>query len=134
MCTHVIQGSASPTLRRLGILDDLMSAGARESGVNVWSRYGWISPDRAYMDRIDEDGVGLNIRRQVLDPMLRRMAAETDGVELMMGQTATSLLRDGERVAGVIARSQRRRRSASCAARSWSAPTAASRGSRSWPA
>ena len=56
------------------------------------------------MDRIDEDGVGLNIRRQTLDPMLRRMAAETDGVELMMGHTATSLLREGERVNGVVVR------------------------------
>jgi menaquinone-9 beta-reductase len=104
MCTHVLQGSASPTLRRLGIFDDLMSAGARESGVNIWSRYGWVSPDRAYMDEIDEEGVGLNIRRKVLDPMLRRMAAGADGVELMMGHTATSVLRDGRRVNGVAVR------------------------------
>src|SRR4051794_23034997 len=98
MCTHVFQASAAPTLRRLGILEELERAGGRESGVNIWSRYGWISPSRAYMDRIDEDGVGLNIRRQTLDPLLRRMAAGTEGVELMMGHTATSLLRDGKRV------------------------------------
>jgi flavin-dependent dehydrogenase len=104
MCTHVFQASSSPTIRRLGILEELEGAGARESGVNIWSRYGWISPSRAYMDRIDEDGVGLNIRRQTLDPMLRRTAAETDGVELMMGHTATSLLREGERVTGVVVR------------------------------
>jgi flavin-dependent dehydrogenase len=104
MCTHVLQGSASPTIRRLAILDDLERAGARESGVNTWSRYGWISPGRAYMEKIDEDGVGLNIRRQVLDPMLRQMAAGTDGVELMMGHTATSLLHDGKRVSGLVAR------------------------------
>jgi flavin-dependent dehydrogenase len=58
------------------------------------------------MDKIDEDGVGLNLRRQSLDPMLRRMAADTDGVELMMGHTATSLLRDGKRVSGVVVRPQ----------------------------
>jgi 2-polyprenyl-6-methoxyphenol hydroxylase-like FAD-dependent oxidoreductase len=104
MCTHVLQGSASPTLRRLGVFDDLIAAGARESGVNVWSRYGWISPGRAYMESIEEEGVGLNIRRQVLDPMLRRMAAETEGVELMMGQTVTGLLRDGRQVDGVRVR------------------------------
>ena len=104
MCTHVFQASSSPTIRRLGILEELEEAGARESGVNIWSRYGWISPSRAYMDRVDEDGVGLNIRRQTLDPMLRRTAADTDGVELMMGHTATSLLREGERVTGVVVR------------------------------
>ena len=106
MCTHVFQGSCSPTVRRLGILGDLERAGARESGVNVWSRYGWISPSRAYMGEIDEEGFGLNIRRQTLDPMMRRMAAETDGVELMMGHTATALLRDGKRLSGLMARAK----------------------------
>jgi 2-polyprenyl-6-methoxyphenol hydroxylase-like FAD-dependent oxidoreductase len=102
MCTHVFQASCSPTVRRLGIWDTLERAGAQESGVNIWSRYGWVSPSRAYMDRIEEDGVGLNLRRRSLDPILRRMAAETDGVELLTGHTATSLLHEGKRVAGVV--------------------------------
>ena len=104
MCTHVFQASSSPTIRRLGILERARRGGGTRERVNIWSRYGWISPSRAYMDRIDEDGVGLNIRRQMLDPMLRRTAADTDGVELMMGHTATSLLREGERVTGVVVR------------------------------
>ena len=37
--------------------------------------------------------------------MLRQMAADTDGVELMMGHTATSLLREGGRVSGAVVRS-----------------------------
>jgi flavin-dependent dehydrogenase len=106
MCTHVFQASGSPTIRRLGIWDDLLRAGARESGVNIWSRYGWVSPSHAYTAKIDGYGPGLNVRREKLDPILRRMAAETDGVELMMGQTATSLLREGGRVAGVAVRSR----------------------------
>jgi 2-polyprenyl-6-methoxyphenol hydroxylase-like FAD-dependent oxidoreductase len=106
MCTHVFQASGHPVVRRLGILDDLEVAGAQESGVNVWSRYGWISPPPGYVDRIGVRGVGLNVRRQTLDPMMRRLAAETDGVELMMGHTATSLLRDGKRVTGVAARTR----------------------------
>ena len=56
------------------------------------------------MDEIDEDGVGLNIRRETLDPMLRAMAAETDGVDLVMGETATRLLRRGRRVSGIVTR------------------------------
>ena len=104
MCTHVFQASGHPVVRRLGILEDLETAGAQESGVNIWSRYGWVSPSPGYTDKIGVEGVGLNIRRETLDPMLRRMAADTDGVELMMGHTATSLLREGERVAGVAVR------------------------------
>jgi 2-polyprenyl-6-methoxyphenol hydroxylase-like FAD-dependent oxidoreductase len=107
MCTHVFQASGHPVVRRLGILEDLELAGAQKAGVNVWSRYGWISPSRSYMDKIDEEGVGLNLRRETLDPMMRRMAAETDGVELLMGHTATRLLRDdGGRVTGLVARRQ----------------------------
>ena len=101
MCTHVFQASGHPVVRRLGILEDLEAAGAQESGVNVWSRYGWISPSPGWVETIGEDGVGLNIRRETLDPMMRRMAAETDGVDLMMGRTTTSLLREDRRVKGV---------------------------------
>ena len=104
MCTHVIQASASPTIRRLGLLEELERVGVRESGVSIWSRYGWVCPSRAYMDEIDEEGVGLNVRRQTLDPMLREMAAETDGVDLVMGETATRLLRRGRRVSGIVTR------------------------------
>ena len=108
MCTHVFQSSASPTVRRLGIRDDLLDAGAREAGVNIWSRFGWISPDHAsYMQKIEEEGRGLNLRRKVLDPMLRQMAADTDGVDLMMGHTATALLRDGKRFNGIAVRSDK---------------------------
>jgi 2-polyprenyl-6-methoxyphenol hydroxylase-like FAD-dependent oxidoreductase len=106
MCTHVFQASAHPVVRRLGILEDLEEAGAQKSGVNIWSRYGWVSPSPGYTDKIGVEGVGLNIRRETLDPMMRAMAAETDGVELMMGHTATSLLREGRRVTGIGVRSR----------------------------
>ncbi len=106
MCTHVFQGSAYPTLRRLGIADQFERAGARRSEPRIWSRYGWITPPDGYMDRIDEVGHGLNIRRQTADPMLREMTAGTDGVELMMGQTATGVLQDRGRARGVRVRSK----------------------------
>src|SRR5690349_1625963 len=77
MCTHVFQASGHPVVRRLGILEDLVAAGAQEAGVNMWSRYGWVSPSSRYRDRVEAGAVGLNIRRQTLDPMMRRMAAET---------------------------------------------------------
>jgi 2-polyprenyl-6-methoxyphenol hydroxylase-like FAD-dependent oxidoreductase len=104
MCTHVFQASGHPVVRRLGILEDLEAAGAQEAEVNMWSRFGWVSPSSRYRDGVEKGAVGLNIRRQTLDPIMRRMASETDGVELTMGHTATSLLREGGRVGGVRVR------------------------------
>ena len=101
MCTHVFQASGSPTVRRLGIL------GRPDAGGRPRERRQHLEPLRLGLPlprlhrQIDGYGPGLNIRREKLDPILRGMAAETDGVELMMGQTATSLLREGGRVTGV---------------------------------
>ena len=46
----------------------------------------------------------VNLRRELLDPMVREAAASTPGVELMLGQGAHGLLRDGEAVRGVVVR------------------------------
>ena len=80
-------------------------AGARAE-VHIWSRYGWIEPSRAYTKRLESpDYYGLNLRRETFDPMLRHSAG-TEGVELMLGHTATALLRDTEGVGGVKVRSR----------------------------
>jgi 2-polyprenyl-6-methoxyphenol hydroxylase-like FAD-dependent oxidoreductase len=52
--------------------------------MRYWTRYGWVDGR--------EGGGGsecesISLRREVLDPMLRRLAAETPGVELMLGHT-----------------------------------------------
>jgi menaquinone-9 beta-reductase len=104
MCTHAFHGSASPTFERLGILDAVEDAGARRGGLNIWSRYGWFSSPLDSAAGPGRDLNNLNIRRETLDPMLRRLAAGTEGVELMMGNTVTSLLRAGGRVSGVVTR------------------------------
>ncbi len=101
VCTHSIQASAGPTLERLGLLDAVAGTGTR-SEFRAWSRYGWIAPSRAYTRRLESPGHHtLNLRRESFDPMLRRLAADTDGVELMLGQTATGLPREEGRIAGV---------------------------------
>ncbi len=100
VCTHFIQPSGVPTLDRLGLLPALREAGAVISGMDFWSRWGWVRPpdngSAAASSR------GLNIRRQKLDPIIRRAAACTPGVELLLGCTARSLLRRGARVTGVV--------------------------------
>jgi 2-polyprenyl-6-methoxyphenol hydroxylase-like FAD-dependent oxidoreductase len=53
---------------------------------------------------------GINLRRQLLDPLVRDAAANTPGVELMLGQTAQELITAGETVGGVEVRDRGGRR------------------------
>jgi len=98
MCSHLVQPSAVPTVERLGLYEPMLAAGAQRSRLHNWTRWGWIEPTAR------REAYCLNLRREILDPMLRKRAAAEPGVELMLGQKATGLLRDGERVAGVRAR------------------------------
>jgi flavin-dependent dehydrogenase len=110
MCTHLIQPSASPTIERLGLRGEIEQAGAQPNDLNLWTRYGWISWAHEWAEPPMRDHPAWNIRRETFDPMLRELAANTDGVELMLGHTVTALLSDagdagaGARVNGVIAR------------------------------
>jgi 2-polyprenyl-6-methoxyphenol hydroxylase-like FAD-dependent oxidoreductase len=89
-CTHYIQANGVPALERLGVLDAIRDAGAVPNPGSFWTRYGWIR-------QRDPDSLphGYNITRRRLDPMLRKLAAETPGVELRLGETVTDLLGNG---------------------------------------
>jgi flavin-dependent dehydrogenase len=94
VCTHFIQSSATPTIERLGLASLLEQHGAIHNGIDLWTpASGWIetSPDAPY---------GFSVTRRTLDPLLRRLAAETPGVELLAGWSAVGLL-GGARPAGV---------------------------------
>ncbi len=85
VCGHYLQPGAVPVLERLGVLDEVQVAGAQRGRARVWTRYGWIGdglPDAARES--------LNLRREVLDPIVRGTAAETPGVTLLAGQTVTA--------------------------------------------
>jgi flavin-dependent dehydrogenase len=96
VCTHFIQASANPTLRRLGIEDALVAAGARPNRAEAWTPLGW-------MPWMENEEVGYNVRREVLDPMLRDLAARTPGVTLLLGSSAKAVIEEDGRIAGVIA-------------------------------
>ena len=98
ICSHFIHASAVPTIERLGLLEPIMDAGGVRSRMHAWTQWGWIEapPDRA--------GLAVNLRREVLDPMVREAAAATPGVDLLLGRAANGLLRDGDAVAGVNVR------------------------------
>jgi flavin-dependent dehydrogenase/pimeloyl-ACP methyl ester carboxylesterase len=100
ICTHFLQPSATPVLRRLGLDRQIEAAGGVHNALSLWTRYGWIRAPLG--DSFAHPRYGFDIRRQKLDPMVRGMAADTPGVELMLGQSATALLTsDDGRPAGV---------------------------------
>ncbi len=100
ICSHFIQASGVPPIERLGLLQPMMEAGALRSQVRIWTKWGWIVAPR------ESHSACLNLRREKLDPMIRAMAADTPGVELLLGRTAQALVRDGETVRGVVVRAR----------------------------
>ena len=98
VCTHFIQASATPTIERLGIAGAIEAAGGIRNSIEVWTPWGWLRPHAIAAGSMP---YGYNIRRQVLDPMLRAIAAGTPGVELMPGYTARGLLMEGGRICGI---------------------------------
>jgi 2-polyprenyl-6-methoxyphenol hydroxylase-like FAD-dependent oxidoreductase len=97
-CSHFIQAGGVPAIERLGLLEPIEAAGGKRSRMHAWTRWGWIEapPEQA--------GRALNLRREVLDPLLRSTAAETPGVEMMLGWGAERLLGEGDSFAGVVVR------------------------------
>src|SRR2546421_78862 len=106
VCSHFIQSSAVPTLERLGLLEEIERCGGIRSRMRIWTRWGWIAPS-------PEPTVpaSVNLRRERLDPLVREMAAQTPGVDLILGETVDRLLSEDGEVRGVDAvdRSGRRR-------------------------
>ncbi len=98
LCSHFIQAPAVPTLDRLGLMEPILAAGGQRVRGRVWTRWGWIEPTER------PTAYGVNLRREVLDPLVRAAAAATPGVEFLPGRTAVRLLRDEGGIAGVAVR------------------------------
>jgi 2-polyprenyl-6-methoxyphenol hydroxylase-like FAD-dependent oxidoreductase len=98
MCSHFIQASAVPTLARLGLLEPIEAAGGVRSRMRAWTQWGWIQAPA------EEAGYAVNLRRELLDPLVRDAAAATPGVELILGRAAHDLVREDGGVRGVAVR------------------------------
>jgi flavin-dependent dehydrogenase len=96
ICSHFIQASAVPTIERIGLYEPILAAGGLRSRFHSRTRWGWIEPTE------ERHAYCLNLRRSLLDPMLRERAAAQPGVELMLGQRAGQLLRGGNAIRGVV--------------------------------
>jgi flavin-dependent dehydrogenase len=103
-CTHAILSSAVPTMERVGIAPLIERRGAIRTHPAAWSPYGgWM--------RLPTDVPhGYGVTRQTLDPLLRDLAADTPGVELITGSTAVGLVASNGRPAGVETESPDRSR------------------------
>ncbi len=99
ICTHYIQSSGIRPLERMGLIEPMMRAGAVRARACAWTRWGWVDPFPN--SRLPS---GINLRRERLDPLIRRIAAEAPGVDLILGHTFQELVYEGERVSGCRAR------------------------------
>ena len=104
ICTHYIQASATPTLERLGLAKTIEEAGGVRNDAELFTRWGWIVPPSE--QTIRRPAHGYNIRRSTLDPMLRKAAAETAGVDFLPGFSVRELRVDQERICGVSAQGE----------------------------
>ncbi|MFG2292370.1 NAD(P)/FAD-dependent oxidoreductase [Streptomyces sp. NPDC048603] len=101
LCTHSITANAYPVLDELGLVPALEKAGAVRNEARWYTRWGWIEPRAAPAG--PELPYAYNIRRSVLDPLIRARAAETPGVDLLPGHRVTGLVREAGRTLGVRA-------------------------------
>jgi flavin-dependent dehydrogenase len=101
LCGHFIQASAVPVFERLGLAGALEAAGAVKNGADLNTQWGWI---RARPGDGEQTVHGYSIRRSRLDPMIRTLARETDGVSYIAGGKAAALIEDGGTVRGVAVR------------------------------
>ncbi|MFD0277892.1 NAD(P)/FAD-dependent oxidoreductase [Kitasatospora sp. NPDC127111] len=101
LCTHSITANAYPVLDELGLVPALERAGAVRNEARWYTRWGWIEPRPAPAG--PELPYAYNVRRSTLDPMIRSRAAETPGVDLLLGHRVTGLVREAGRTVGVRA-------------------------------
>jgi flavin-dependent dehydrogenase len=95
VCTHQILSSAVPTIERLGVASLLEARGAVRCHIEAWAPYG------GWMRFPTDVPYGYGVTRWTLDPILRDLTVGTPGVEFLPGWTATGLLGDDGRPAGV---------------------------------
>jgi 2-polyprenyl-6-methoxyphenol hydroxylase-like FAD-dependent oxidoreductase len=89
VCTHYIQSSATPTIEKLGLAPLIEERGAVRNSIELWT------PDSGWIEAVEDAPFGYSVTRRTLDPILRKLAADTPGVDLMTGWTAVALIGNG---------------------------------------
>ena len=99
--THIFQASGAAVLGRLGVVDRLLATGAPWLEVSDM-QLADFSAKVPWPTEPSDPGPGLCVRRHVLDSILVETAQEA-GATLHTGTRVTALVREGARVAGVVA-------------------------------
>jgi len=94
ICTHFIQASASPVIDSLGLCNLIEEAGGLKNYGEFWTKWGWIR------EPANSRRYGYNIRRETLDPLLRKLAINAPGVDAFLGYALRDLLTDQARTVG----------------------------------
>jgi len=95
-CTHAILPAGTPTIERLGLAPLLEERGVPRPWFQFWTPFGgWFG---------FPEGRGWGTTRRTLDPLLRSLAAETPGVELMVGWSAVAMIALPGRTGGIEVR------------------------------
>jgi flavin-dependent dehydrogenase len=103
LCGHFILASATPVIERLGLAGPIEAAGGVRNGADLWTRWGPIASPEPPGER----PYGYSIRRLKLDPMIRRLALETPGVDYLPGLQAVRVVGDEDHAGGVELRGRR---------------------------
>ena len=90
MCGHWILGGAKAALERAGFWQPIVDAGGIVGWPSVWAGDGWIDL------HVDDVPPSISLRRKTLDPLLRRLAATTPGVDLRLGAEVVGLVRGAD--------------------------------------
>ncbi|MBB3110723.1 2-polyprenyl-6-methoxyphenol hydroxylase-like FAD-dependent oxidoreductase [Paenibacillus phyllosphaerae] len=100
LSTHNFFGNSVAMLREMGVLDELLATGA------PLYKHAHIVMDGAVIEgdypEVDGELGCLCVRRTHLDDVLFRHAIQQPGVTAIQGFRVTELLRDGDRVTGVV--------------------------------
>lgn len=99
LCTHSLTACAYPVLDELGLVPALEKAGAVRNQARWYTRWGWIEPRAAPQG--PELPYAYNVRRSTLDPLIRSRAAQTPGVDLLLGHQVSGLVGASGRTSGV---------------------------------
>ena len=102
VCTHFIQASALPIIEKIGAKHLIEEVGGLPNETSTWTRAsGWVP----YASDESLPAHGYCIRREKLDPVMRRLAADQLYVDLFLGHVVEQVMeaKDG-RVTGVVAR------------------------------
>jgi flavin-dependent dehydrogenase len=108
--THFFRGAGLVSvLARLGILDQVLGYGSPR----LTRQYSYYGEDPAPVEDPPQDpgepGFCLSMRRLPLDALLLDRARSTRGVEVREQTVARDVLRDGDRITGLVLESQGRR-------------------------